>query len=497
MRLCACTLRMGLRIAVSALVFCLAFAACGFAEMVTQSVIEPTCTEPGYILIEDLQEQTISVENLPALGHAYGEWETDADAAGETRICGVCGYAEHVRISTVSEEKLARLYLYGSMDGIGKKQKVTLEAQFKSPEESFGCYAIMTLQGHSTYGYPKSNYTVRFYDDLNGNGKHKLRFGDWQKEHKYILKANYTDISLCRNIVGARLWQQMIAGRKKLPKRIASLPTYGAVDGFPVAVYLNDAFFGLYTMNLHKDEDLYGMKEGERAALAICNRETTGEALFREKAAFDPDYSSDWEIEYCGVSDEEWAKKSFNKLIDFVMNSSDPAFKKDLSDHLDVNAAMDYLIFIYALGLQHSGAKDLVMLNYGDAWIPSAYDMDEAFGLDADAGAYMAHDAFVPTKTDGIWDSGTGSLLWDRLLTVFETEIRERYAALRKTVLSEENILETVDAFINEMPERFVDMDLNLFAGRPVPDTDGINQIRAYIPERLDTLDKILGGTEQ
>lgn len=462
---------------------------------ITQTIVEATCTEAGYIVTHDLKSSATSVQNLPALGHTFSDWV--ADEGCQIRTCKTCGYQESVRISTIDANQIPRLMLTGSLDGIGKKDKVALKAEFSGMEQEFQCYAIMTLQGHSTFGYPKHNYTVRFYDDDQSVSKHKLQFRNWNKEHKYILKANYVDQSQCRNLVGAQLWSRMVSCRDNLPERIAALPCYGAVDGFPINVYLNGEFFGLYTMNLHKDDDLYQMEDGEQAALLICNQQTTGESLFRERAQFLPDYSSDWEVEFCGTEDTAWACDSFNALIDFVMNSSDEEFRQKLPERLDVDAAIDYLIFIYSLGLQNSGAKDLVMLSFGDVWIPSAYDMDEAFGLDMQALSYRSAEDFVPEKADGIWSSGTGSLLWDRLMNLFEDEIRARYTFLRTDVLTEENIIGMVEEFTGCIPEASYDMDWNLYTDRPMNDPNMKKQITDYISQRIPILDSILEVSEE
>lgn len=462
-----------------------------------QTVVEASCTESGYIITTDPKSGSRRVQSLPATGHAFGGWIPDESAGTQSRTCSACGFQEQVRISSVDEALMPRLLLTGSMEEIGKKEKVVLQAEFSGLQQHFQCYAIMTLQGHSTYGFKKRNYTIRFYDDAQSVRKHRLQFKNWNREHKYILKANYMDLSQCRNLVGSRLWRSMAACRENLPRRIADLPCFGAVDGFPVDVYLNGEYFGLYTMNLHKDEDLYQMKAGERAALAICNHQTADESLFHSEAAFLPDYSSDWEIEFCGTEDESWARDSFNELIDFIMHSPDEAFRQGLSAHLDVEAAIDYLIFIYALGLPQSGAKDLVMLNYGDVWIPSAYDMDEAFGLNADLASYLSPEEFVPNWTGDAWSSGTGSLLWDRLLNAFGKEISARYAYLRKGVLTEENLVGMVEDFMGAIPETSYDMDMNLYADRPLDDPDMKTQIMAYISKRFAVLDSSLEALGQ
>ena len=455
---------------------------------------DPTCVDPGYRAYEE--QGTIRIEELPPTGHQFTEWDVDSEAKTRTHTCNICGYEETIRISSIPENLLPRLEMTGSMDGIGRKSRVVLEIQYTDPEQSFHCYGLCTLQGHSTYGLPKKNYTIRFYDDTEGNQKHKVRFRGWNREHKYILKANYKDVSQCRNIVGAWLWTEIVKSRKTIPERLSALPAYGAVDGFPIAVYFNGEFFGLYTLNLHKDEDLYQMKKGAREAVVICNEQKTDESLFRSKAAFLPNNESDWEIEFSGTGDDVWVRDSFNGLISFVMESDDVTFHEHLHEYLDLDAAIDYLIFIYALGLEDSGAKDLVMLSYGDQWIPSAYDMDEAFGLDALDSVYRKPEVFLPRQMDGAWGSGTGSLLWDRILNSFTEQFLDRYHELRSGPLSEENLIGSVRRFSSQIPESFYDYDWYLYPGRDEQFAHMDQQIEQYIPSRLKLLDDLFKGGE-
>lgn len=456
---------------------------------------EPTCTESGYRVIEE--QGVISFEEIPPLGHQFSSWVIDLESNTKTHTCQLCGYQETIWLSSIPEDSLPKIELNGSLDGIGKKSRVALDVTYTDAEQSFQCYGILTLQGHSTFGLPKKNYTIRLYDDPKGEKKHRVIFHNWNKEHKYILKANYTDITQCRNLVGSNIWSSIVQARTVIPDRLSCLPTYGAVDGFPVAVYLNGNFHGLYTLNLHKDNDLYQMKKGKREALLICNAQTTDEALFRSAAIFADDYTSDWEVEFCGTEDESWAKESFNQLVSFVMNSSDQEFTEHLKDYLDVDAAIDYLIFIYALGLENSGAKNLVMLSYGGQWIPSAFDMDEAFGLDAQNSVYREPEAFLPSLSGGTFDSSTGSLLWDRILNHFYEPLKERYQVLRSGPLSDDSLLNCFYGFISQIPESFFDYDLYLYPGRPFQFWEMKQQIEQYIPSRMGILDDLFEGGQE
>ena len=454
-----------------------------------ETVIPPGCTTAGSILrINQAEGVTLAEAGEPALGHDWGAW-TEADR-GYRRICRRCG-AEEQR-AALHEGPLPRIDFTGSMEGISKSERVMIGLRFSSKDAFFDGYAYASWQGHATLSFPKKNYTIRMYDDGEMTRKHRFQIGRWQLEHKYILKANYRDITQCRNLTAADLWADMAAGRPNLYHRLKATSHYGAVDGFPVEVYLNGAFHGLYTMNLHIDEDLYQMYQTYDAVM-ISNSSGPEETLFRAPAAF-ADEKSAWEVEYCGTGeDDQWAKDELNSLIDFVMSSSDEAFRSHLNEKLDVDGAIDYLLFLYAIGLPQNAAKDLVLLKYQDAgvWIPTVYDLEGAFGLDLETLTYLEPGSFLPSCQDGRWDSGTGSLLWDRLLQSFEPEIRARYADLRGTVLSEESLTDRIREKLAAVPDDAVRADLALWP-RQLPDEAPAEQMTAYVLKRLPLLDGIL-----
>lgn len=451
----------------------------------------PTCEENGYILHENLEEGISTVlEGAPALGHEWSEWTEDVLTGMMISTCSRCG-KELVRKETYTGT-IARIDFTGSMDGISKSDRVTLGFDFTSPTEIFSCYSYTTWQGHTALNFPKKNFTVRLYDDEEITEKHKLIFKNWQREHKYVLKANYRDISQARNLVAAGIWADMAATRSDLFETLRQTSNYGAVDGFPVIVYLNGDFIGLYTMNLHIDDDLFQMNDVYDAVM-ITNSSGPEEVRFYANAAFE-DEKNAWEVEYCGSGDDnQWAKESLNALITYVMTSDDDTFRTHLSDHLDVNGAIDYLIFLYITGLQNNGSKDLVLLKYqdSDVWIPSVYDMEAAFGLDLESVEYISADSFLPVQTGGVWDSDTSSLLWDRLLQMFEPEIRARYTALRKTVFKESSLINRVNAFMDQIPTEYYEADAALYP-RHIPADDPRNQMRLFIHEKLLLLDKVL-----
>ena len=462
-------------------------------ETPEREVHEPTCTESGYTKIFNADGSITIEEGEPPLGHDFGEWQTDETTGDQYRICTRCGRIELEKSQIAA---LPRIDLDGSFEGMSKQDRVTLKFSYRDEGEAFDCYAFTSWQGHSTLTEAQKNYTVRLYADegLTDKNRMELRPG-WQVEHKYVLKANYGDMSLCRNLSSAAIWARMAESRKGVPERLKRTSHYGAVDGFPVQVYHDGAFLGLYTMNLHKDDDLYALRYGTKEAIVICNRTGTKAGLFREEAAFNTENweEGDWEIEYCGTEgDTDWVKESFNGLIHFVMTADDASFREQLGEYLDVNSAIDYLIFLYAMGLTESADRDLTLIRYEDTpWIATVYDMESAYGLARDGSRATGAETFLPEKGADGWTTNTGSLLWDRLMNNFTEKIIARYRELRGDVLTEKSVAAEACSIMDAVPERLREEDYALY-----PDRERISgereQILDYIHERLPLLDKAL-----
>lgn len=448
------------------------------------TVIPPTCTESGYTLSTNTSTGSTEVRDLvPALGHQFGSFSTVRPGTGlepqlQVRICTIC--QDQNQRALYPELGISRLTLNGNTDGIAKRDEVFLEAEFSGTEQTFTAFATAKYQGHSSLQYDKKNYTVKFFTDEEREEKYQVTFSHWNPEHKYVLKAHYVDPSMCRNLVCADIWADMVSSREQVPQRLRSLSNYGAVDGFPVALYINDSFHGLYTLNLHKDERLFGLDENAREAVMNINAADAPEAYFREEAVFSE--NTPWEVERCTTEDSQWAKDHLNDLIRFVQTSDDADFRRNLHRYLDVDSAVDYLIAMYALGLQEHGAKDLVLVSYGadTPWICSMYDMEEAFDLEGG----------ICVSNGENWDSGTGSLLWDRFLTHFQEEIRVRYAQLRQTVLNPDSLCRRVDDFVGQIPQEIYAADAAR-NGVAMHTPEQTAQIKANIRQLIQTTDTV------
>lgn len=462
-------------------------------------VVEPTCTEEGYTIFLNKKTNTRYADNyISALGHEYIDNRIVKTANGikigiKELICSRCNETKNLYYT--DDNSIPKLCLEGSLEHISKNKSVTLKCQYIDKDNEFSSYVSLKYQGHSSLVYPKKNFTIKFFEDEDCDKKLKLSFKDWKPESKYILKANYIDPSYCRNIVCANIWSDIVKSRSSINPNLNDLSNYGAVDGFPIALYIDGNYYGLYTLNLHKDDDLFNIVDGEKQAIAIINQESLPESLFMDSSSFLE--TSDWEIEACGTENNDWAKKSLNNLILFIKSSDIQTFKKEIGNYLDVDAAIDYLISMYSLGLTTNYSKDLVLVTYDSKiWIPSLYDMENAFGLSEDGTSYFDAKYFMPVYSNNSFSSNTGSLLWDKLLVSYFDEIKLRYNVLRDNELSFSNIVDRIEEYMRLIPNDYREEDRKIYYDMPDIGVDYIEQMKEYVANSLSLLDDFFGRSQ-
>lgn len=459
-------------------------------------VVPATCMENGYSVYKK-SEKTQIKDIVQAKGHRFSEWEMLTEPQGVNKgtrkhRCSVCGYEETENF--FADSLIPRIMFTGNLTGIGKKDLVVVEAVYCSDDLEFEGYATLKYQGHSSLRYDKKNFTVKFFQDKECSDKKEIQFRDWNKENKFILKANYIDVSRSRNLICADIWSEMVVTRNAIHSRLAKSSNYGAVDGFPVEVYLNDEFLGIYNLTLHKDDSLFAMNDGKKDGIMIINKGNSQEGLFRKTVEWETNL--DWEVEFCGTEDDAWLREKTNAFIEFIMTSTDKELKRNLPQYADVESLIDYLIAIYVLGLNSNYSKDLIFFTYEDSpFIASLFDMENAFGMKNDGTGFETLSCGLPIKKDGKWYSGTDSLLWDRIISNYYSEIQERYKNLRQEILSEKNVFSTIENRIYSVPETINMVDMEIYNKQPLQDISHISQIKTYTKERIAKLDSIFGYT--
>ncbi|MGN1018834.1 MAG: CotH kinase family protein [Aristaeellaceae bacterium] len=341
--------------------------------------------------------------------------------------------------------------------------------------ETFTQSITIKPQGTSSLGYDKKNFTIVLQE-----AGVEMQPG-WGLQTEYCLKANYIDPTHAGNVVSARLVAQM----NSLVGLFEGLPNRGAVDGFPIWVTLNDEDEGLYTWNIPKAAWMFGMDEENPNHIVLCCEGWSKGASFRADT-FEID--TDWSLEVGPDTPEMWAK--FQRVVDFVVNADDETFVRDFDQYLNLDACLDYICFICVSFAVDNEAKNMLMATWdGEVWYPMLYDLDTLWGFDWDGKSMLDAE-----RISGL-EYGCNGLL-GRIWHQFRPELEERYALLRSTVLSEENIWKEFDSFAAGIPEEAFEWDQARWNpdGERIRTYEGMKeQMDAYLP----TMDEIMGYTAE
>lgn len=388
----------------------------------------------------------------------------------------------------------------GTLPTAKSQGDINVVIRYKSLTDEFLSYGTVKVQGDSSTTYPKKNFTIKLFSNASRSTKLKKQFRNWDKErNKFVLKANWIDHSHARNIVNARLWSQIVKSRSDYSSLPSTL-TGGnlAIDGFPVKVYNNGVYMGLYTWNLPKDS-LYGLDDtvDSNAIVQGDSASYSGSILWRS-STMDGKWSDETHDTMPTV-----ITNGFNALLNFVYTSGDSAFTSNFAAYFDKQSIIDQYIFLYAGCIVDNIGKNQTFFTYNSTYYYGGmYDMDGTWGLPpwnvASVGWKSASTAFQGGYSAVVEGTGDTNLLYERVGTLFSSDIVTRYTALRETVLSEDNINSEFEKFMSPIPPYLYEEDYasttggGNFTGIPLVSTNNIKQIRQFVIDRLAYVDSQL-----
>lgn len=381
------------------------------------------------------------------------------------------------------------------------KTATVMKFDYYSKTTEYHGYVDIKCQGNSSMSYPKKNFTIKSYQDKAKTKRLKIDFKGWGKQSKFVLKANWIDITHARNVVSARLWGDVIKTRSDyataVPELLRTSPNQGAIDGFPVLVYSNGDYQGRYTLNIPKDKWMSNMDDALDTHCILCG-ENYQSGCFRALPQIN---GNDWTDELHDVVPAS-IKTSWTNAIQFVMNSSDAEFKTNLSNYFDVNSLIDYYLYgLVSTNLDGFGKNQLFFTYDGVHWIASVYDLDSTWGLWWNGGSFVS--TTYSRKEFQDHKDGQGNLLYDRLEQLFIPQLKARYSELRKDVLSASHIIQKFEEFNDVCPKDIVQEDYasttgdGKFTGIPSKTTNNIQQLRSYINARLTYVDAYINTLQE
>ena len=348
-------------------------------------------------------------ENVEARGefNSVGERLNGVDSQIkdiETRIDNIGGSEGNIQQITQvepGESDMPRVFFYGNTLPTSKTD-VNLTMDYISNTTKFSSYVKLKCQGTSSMNYAKKNFTVSMYSDEQRATKLKKDFKGWGAQSKFCLKANYVDTTHTRNLSGARIAYDMVQSRPDslFKQQLLQCPRNGAVDGFPIKLYFNGEFYGIYTWNIPKDGWMFNMDKNNSNHVVLCaERNTDGNSSLINSCQFRKlwDGGGDWSYEFGTPSDT--VKNSLNRCINFVMTATDQEFHDNIGDYFDLYSLLDYYCFSYLTCHIDGLAKNMLMATYdGVIWGACLYDMDSIYGVHWNGNSYIDTNTQCPEQ---------------------------------------------------------------------------------------------------
>lgn len=350
----------------------------------------------------------------------------------------------------------------------------------------------------------KRNYKIK---TLNEKGKSQdISLLGMREDNNWILDAGQVDLFRLRNRIATEIWNDFATKpyyASKEPK------AKSGVTGKVVEVILNNEYRGIYSLTEAMDRKELKLKKYDDK-----NQEFHGQ-LWKvsswDKSTFwdiEKDYDNTqetwhaFETKYPDIEDVNPTDYSpLYEAIDFVANSNDETFKKEVANYFDIPVIIDYQLFLETLKPIDNCGKNMYWGIYDVAkdkkLTLAIWDLDASVGQDWHCSTPLHPDYVSPDTELGIKEAFN---LYTRLSTLnvdnYNQKVADRYHELRKTYFSEENLISKYQSYYDmlvksgaasrEESKWSKDSDIG---GYPLNFEKEIEYIKNWIIERLKYLD--------
>ena len=369
---------------------------------------------------------------------------------------------------------LPTIKINGELAGMNKDDAKKVTYKYQNGSTTLTGYAKLKWQGNSSTMWEKKGYRLQPFTDNSYSKKEKVQFiPAWSPTSKINLKAYYTDGLLSRDVVNANIGADIASTNLSLPNDLKQEDNFGFIDGFPIALIINDEFEGIYSFNTARSDFDY-VKYG------IMGNGYTNVTNFTSanKADVKLDGSDFESLNPETVTDDE--KSAVGDLVTWVATSTDENFKADFEKHLDLKTTIDYFILGNLLASVDSFGKNQIFLTWdGQKWFMQAYDLDTTFGI-----SWEGKEQSLPTGL-----IGTENNLFKRLSKLFSAEISARYAELR-TWLTPAYVLDKYKKRINTIGVGNYKLEFAKW-NNPSKDFATYKQLKGAVNHQFSLLDQL------
>lgn len=354
--------------------------------------------------------------------------------------------------------------------------------------------ALISAQGSSSMAFPKKNIAIDLFNDENRENNFSIKFGDWVAQDSFHLKAYYTDFFRGVGAVGYQIFNE-IAKSKGIGKErpyMSYTSKYGTGDigvdtiddlklnvdtgakcfpmGFPVIIYQNGVFYGVYSWQLKKHRDNMHMDK-KTAEHIHLDGVLDGNTIFGGKVDWTQfevrnpkklymqekhiikgeetlEYNGDYPFEIMGEDSAFYDSsnkdmKRCAQVKKYILNlsnriselstavstgTSEEDIKKLFDKYFNASFIIDYFLEINLVGNGDGTSKNWQWTTYdGIKWVCNPYDLDAAFGS-----YHLGNIAFSNDTNYGTWRGTSLTIPTGWIFKYYKKELKLQWENLKK-----------------------------------------------------------------
>lgn len=358
----------------------------------------------------------------------------------------------------------------------------------------FRISALISAQGSSSMAFPKKNIAIDLFNDENRKNNFSIKFGDWVAQDSFHLKAYYTDFFRGVGAVGYQIFNE-IAKSKGIGKErpyMSYTSKYGTGDigvdtiddlklnvdtgakcfpmGFPVIIYQNGVFYGVYSWQLKKHRDNMHMDK-KTAEHIHLDGVLDGNTIFGGKVDWTQfevrnpkklymqekhiikgeetlEYNGDYPFEIMGEDSAFYDSsnkdmKRCAQVKKYILNLSnriselstavstgtrEEDIKKLFDKYFNASFIIDYFLEINLVGNGDGTSKNWQWTTYdGIKWVCNPYDLDAAFGS-----YHLGNIAFSNDTNYGTWRGTSLTIPTGWIFKYYNKELKLQWENLKK-----------------------------------------------------------------
>ena len=332
---------------------------------------------------------------------------------------------------------LTVINLGGNTDELlAANKEVTLPFTLKQPNRTIEGYAKMQWQGNSSLNWAKKGFKLKTYQDADCTKKLSFRpQPSFYKSNKWHLKGYMTDKYTVRDSTAAEIYAGFIANNATAPEQLLSANHYGTIQSTPVLLYMDNQFYGLMELNTKSGGDLWNIADTDDTAMALESNGGINSNWTTQNGVLN---GSDYELQAGSGKNGQVLLSGIGKL---VAGMSDTDFVANFEQYINLNSALDYVIFNYWINNDDSwGSKNIVYLTYdGKQTYLMSYDFDSTMMASWVPGKQIAIDEDYFSD-----DSFLKNNLLKKIITLMPDKLMSRFNELdRLGVLDPANAAKT------------------------------------------------------